>query len=82
VVSTKSGVIYEKVSLLCLTPFRYAKLTDLHNDYCSLPWQRVILKYVESDGKDPANGEELSAADLVPVKANKGKAPVVTDQSL
>ncbi len=34
--------------------------------------QRVILKYLESEGKDPATGEELTADDLIPVKANKG----------
>lgn len=34
--------------------------------------QRVILKYIESEGKDPATGEELTADDLIPIKSNKG----------
>ena len=34
--------------------------------------QRVILKYIESEGKDPATGEELTADDLLPIKSSKG----------
>lgn len=34
--------------------------------------QRVILKYLEAEGKDPASGEEITAEDLVPVKSSKG----------
>ncbi|TFJ88734.1 hypothetical protein NSK_000303 [Nannochloropsis salina CCMP1776] len=32
--------------------------------------KRVILKYIEAEHKDPANGEELSPDDLIPVKAS------------
>lgn len=32
----------------------------------------MILKYIESEGKDPATGEELTADDLLPIKSSKG----------
>eukprot|EP00624_Nannochloropsis_granulata_P002594 evm.model.NODE_23073_length_9847_cov_24.724382.2 len=35
--------------------------------------QRVILKYIEAEHKDPANGEELTPDDLITVKSSKGK---------
>jgi len=35
--------------------------------------QRVILKYIEAEHKDPANGEELTPDDLITVKSSKGE---------
>ncbi|KAM3568833.1 hypothetical protein VYU27_009058 [Nannochloropsis oceanica] len=35
--------------------------------------KRVILKYIEAEHKDPANGEELTPDDLITVKSSKGK---------
>ncbi|EWM26492.1 cell cycle control protein [Nannochloropsis gaditana] len=35
--------------------------------------KRVILKYIEAEHKDPANGEELCPDDLIPVKASTSK---------
>jgi len=35
--------------------------------------QRIILKYIEAEHKDPANGEELCPDDLIPVKASTSK---------
>lgn len=33
--------------------------------------KRVIMKYLETEGKDPTSGEDLTADDLVPIKQNK-----------
>lgn len=42
----------------------------------SISWspvlQRVIMKYLEGEGKDPATGEPLTEDDLIPVKTSKG----------
>merc|ERR1712086_472831 len=37
--------------------------------------RRLIEKYIENTGKDPVSGEELSADDLISIKANKCVKP-------